>query len=326
HSEERRQTGEESRSSKVPPLAQPCGTAVPGCASGKAGQAQDDAPVETRPSRAQTGSKNRHYTGDASTCNNNPMTKDQLLAAIRRDRTEFEACLALGDDALTAPGPDGGWSVKDHLSHIAAWERMIVAHLRDGTDHEIAGMDAATYARASLDDLNTRLHELHAADTIEQVRRESADAHAAIVAFIEAMPEARLDDPYWDDEPSGRTVVQKIAGDTYLHYREHGEWIYTLLADFYMAREAPPGLVEDLGFDPLECGPPYFRIQPFARIRRCPNCDGRGLDAEWQDSDGFATSPNAPLLTSQRPAFCTSCGEELSLSWWTAAWKRDSTE
>jgi len=164
------------------------------------------------------------------------MTKAELLAAIDLDRADLEACLVLRDATLTAPGRDGAWSVKDHLSHIAAWERMIVAHLRDGTDHEIAGMDAATYARVSLDDLNARLHGLYAADTIGHVRREWVEAHAAIVAFIEAMPEDRLVDPYWDDEPSGRTVLQKISGDTFLHYREHAAWIGELLAQGTEAR------------------------------------------------------------------------------------------
>ena len=28
-----------------------------------------------------------------------------------------------------------------------------------------------------------------------------------------------------EDEPEGRTALQKIAGDTYLHYLEHRRWI-----------------------------------------------------------------------------------------------------
>ena len=154
------------------------------------------------------------------------MTKDELLQNIRRDRAKLEARVAgLSEAELATPGPNGGWAVKDHLSHLAAWERMIVAHLRDGSDHAVASMDQASYAAATLDELNGQLHRLHRDRPAEQVRDEFAAAHGAIVAYIGEMPESRLAAPYWDDDPLARTVLDKIAGDTHLHYREHLQWI-----------------------------------------------------------------------------------------------------
>lgn len=159
------------------------------------------------------------------------MTKSELLANIRTDRAALdEVVVAISDDVLEAAGPDGAWAVKDHLSHIAAWERMIVAHLTDGSDAAIAAMAPDVYVRAALDRINGQLYELHRDDLVAAVRVEFAAAHAAIVAFIEAMPEARLADVYWNDDPSGRTVLEKISGDTYLHYREHAGWIAKLVA------------------------------------------------------------------------------------------------
>jgi hypothetical protein len=125
--------------------------------------------------------------------------------------------------------------VKGHLAHIAAWERMIAAHLTDRSAHTYACMTPEQYVRASLEELNVRLHELHADDDVAGVRREFADAHAALVSFLEAMPEARLSEPYWGDDAAQRTVLEKVSGDTFLHYREHAEWIGELLA----AKAAP---------------------------------------------------------------------------------------
>ena len=159
------------------------------------------------------------------------MNRSDLLANIHRDRDALDALVSsLSEAQLTAAGDDGGWYVVDHLSHVAAWERMIVAHLRDGTDHEIAGMDAASYATAALDKLNERLHRLTQDRPLAQTRREFGEAHEAVVAFIAAMSEERLDEAYWDDDPWARTVLDKIAGDTYLHYREHAGWIGELVA------------------------------------------------------------------------------------------------
>lgn len=154
------------------------------------------------------------------------MTKVELLANIRRDRAALDALVAsLSEAQLAAPSADGGWSVQDHRSHIAAWERMIVAHLSDGSEHVIAGMDAASYAAATLDELNDRLYRISRDRPVAETLTEFAEAHAAIVAFIAEMPEEHFAAPYWNDDSSGRTVLDKIAGDTYLHYREHAEWI-----------------------------------------------------------------------------------------------------
>lgn len=154
------------------------------------------------------------------------MTKTELLSQIREDRAALdEIVVALSDDVLEEEAPEGGWPVKDHLSHLAAWERMIVAHLTDGSDAAIAGMAPDAYVRAPVDRVNAHVYELHRDDLVAAVRVEFAAAHAAILEFIEAMPEARLADVYWDDDPTGRTVLEKIAGDTYLHYREHAGWI-----------------------------------------------------------------------------------------------------
>ncbi len=158
------------------------------------------------------------------------MTKDQLLQNIKRDRARLDELVGrLSDDELLEGGAGGGWSVKDHLSHIAAWERMLVGHLRDGSDHDVVAMDQASYAAATLDVLNDQIYRLHRDWPAEQVRDEFAAAHGLMVAFIGEMPEGRLAEPYWDDDPSGRTVLDKIAGDTYLHYCEHAGWIGELI-------------------------------------------------------------------------------------------------
>ena len=160
------------------------------------------------------------------------MTKAELLDHIRRDRAALEGVIAsLSDAELMAAGPDGGWSPRDHLAHVAAWERMIVAHLTDRSAHTYACMTPEQYVNASLDDLNARLHELHADDPLSDAMREFAEAHLAIVAYLEALPESRLADLYWGDDAAQRTVLEKVSGDTYLHYQEHAEWVTELLAE-----------------------------------------------------------------------------------------------
>jgi hypothetical protein len=151
-------------------------------------------------------------------------TSADLLARIRPARAALVAVVErLSDEQLLRPHPVGGWSAIGHLTHIAAWERMIVAHLTDGRDHDVVRMTPEEYARASLDELNLRIYELHRDEPPAVVRAEFDAAHAAIVDCIRELSPEALAARYWPDQE--RTAAEKIAGDTYLHYDEHRAWI-----------------------------------------------------------------------------------------------------
>jgi hypothetical protein len=105
---------------------------------------------------------------------------------------------------------------------------MIVAHLRDGSDHAVAGLDAETYAALSLDALNGHLYartrSLAPAEALSRFR----DSYGETVAFLRALPAEVFAVRYWPDDP--RTVMAKVTGDTYRHDLEHREWIAALAA------------------------------------------------------------------------------------------------
>ena len=151
-------------------------------------------------------------------------TSAELLAKIRPSRAALVTVVdGLTDGELTLPHPVGGWPAIGHLTHIAAWERMIVAHLADGTDHAVVGMTPAAYAAASLDQINARVYELHRNEVPGEARAEFAAAHEAILVCIGRLSPEALAARYWPDEE--RSVANKTAGDTYLHYDEHRAWI-----------------------------------------------------------------------------------------------------
>ena len=155
-----------------------------------------------------------------------PRTKSELLARIRPARAALDGTIrALSERQLAAPGADAGWALKDHLAHLATWEDMIAAHLRDGSDHEIVGMDADTYAAQSLDALNDAIYALHKARPVEEVIAHYARAHEHVLSVLNALDDAAFQQPYWHDDSSGRTVMEKVTGDTYRHYIEHLRWI-----------------------------------------------------------------------------------------------------
>jgi hypothetical protein len=159
-----------------------------------------------------------------------PETKSELLARIAPARRALDhAVAALTDDELADLRDGAGWSTADHLSHIAAWERMIVAHLTDGSEHEIAGLDRERFDAATLDELNNLLYHKMRGMALGDALAEYAAAHVAIVAFLRSLDEGAFAEAYWSDEPSGRSIMDKVTGDTYRHYLEHRRWILELV-------------------------------------------------------------------------------------------------
>jgi hypothetical protein len=159
-----------------------------------------------------------------------PQTKAELLARIPPARAALEQTIAsLTAAQIRTPGP-AGWSVKDHLAHLATWEQMIVAHLRDGSDHAVVGMDAAAYAVVGLADLNEVIFRRHRGRDAANVLRDFRRSHAQVMALLAELDEVAFWMPYWQDDPSGRSVMEKVAGDTYKHDLEHRCWIEELVA------------------------------------------------------------------------------------------------
>lgn len=156
--------------------------------------------------------------------------KDELLSRIDRAWAALQKDIgALPDEQITARGPER-WSVKDHVAHIAGWEQMMAAQVRDWRARDTSGTPAATFASIDTDTVNARLYESRAKMSLTDVRELAGRAHDGAIEAIRTIDERRLHEPFWDDDPERRPATEKIAGDTYLHYLEHLIWIRVLVA------------------------------------------------------------------------------------------------
>jgi len=56
--------------------------------------------------------------------------KQQILAALREEFERWEALLAgLSEAQITAPQLDDGWSIKDVIAHLRAWQQRSIARV-----------------------------------------------------------------------------------------------------------------------------------------------------------------------------------------------------
>jgi uncharacterized protein (TIGR03083 family) len=154
-----------------------------------------------------------------------PADKSELMARIDREWDALERAIApLSEVQMTAPGADG-WSVKDLLAHISAWERvLLVCDLQGGSFAEAAGMDEATSAAAehmtAETGLNDYFYQRDKQLPLSEVLANFRETHRQIVAALEPLDDADLQRAHDPDDPDSH-LVDSIVGDTYAHYRQH---------------------------------------------------------------------------------------------------------
>ena len=143
----------------------------------------------------------------------------------------------LGSDGLMAKAADG-WTVKDHLAHIGAWEQSLRG-LIEGEDR-LAAMGVHEPVEENTDVVNDAVFKLHQHETAEQALKYFHDSHAQLMAALGKLTDADLAKPYRHYQPSDpevkRPVKGWVAGNTYEHYAEHIDWINQLLIKSSAAR------------------------------------------------------------------------------------------
>jgi uncharacterized protein (TIGR03083 family) len=156
-------------------------------------------------------------------------TTERVLGEIRGAREAIEALLGrLDEAALTRPGPDGGWSIKDHLAHLTAWRRMVLGLLEGQPRHTALGVDRATYDRGE-DAINAALEARAKSQPLDAVVAEFRQVYDDLAGRLAHYDEATWNEPFPLNPRPEYPRVDNIAGNTYEHDHEHLEWIEAAL-------------------------------------------------------------------------------------------------
>jgi hypothetical protein len=162
-----------------------------------------------------------------------PGNKHELLEKIQQSHQDLVRVLAsMSDDEKVAPILQDGWSVKDSLAHIVAWERMTMDWLTRSLQGEhvrrfVPGFIYNTPEEQGpvMQALNQRLYEENKLRRLDDVMRDFRATHSEILAFTEKMNESDIFDADRFAWREGSPALDMIAGNTYEHYSEHQGWI-----------------------------------------------------------------------------------------------------
>jgi uncharacterized protein DUF1706 len=158
------------------------------------------------------------------------MTKYQFISKLLQERDKFELLLnRVGyTRQMTLKGVSGKWSIKDILAHILSYELYIADRMHEILHHQVytpcktqTALDAFAnefgypdFGSPLLDNdtPNAWVVEKYKNVSLDDVVTQELQAFAAIISALEQMTEETI---------SKHNLNERIANNTYKHYREH---------------------------------------------------------------------------------------------------------
>jgi hypothetical protein len=129
-----------------------------------------------------------------------------------------------------------GWSPKDHVAHVSAWEEFLLAILEQRDRHTSLGV--GDLRGKETDEINDAVFQARRHQVPDEIRTSLAETHRQVRAAIQSLSDADLQRPRADFQPAdvgdgetgGETLLDEIEWNTWGHYDKHIEWLSALLS------------------------------------------------------------------------------------------------
>lgn len=162
-------------------------------------------------------------------------TPADLDYALRTAWSELESFLAQLTEPDLLARDASGWTITDHLTHLAAWEDSVAALFRDRPRHEGLGVGAEFYAVAPFDEINDVVMRAHQHLTLAEATAALRRSHDALLESILTLSGADLDRTVAGLFPAAsrddhRRAMDFIYANSAGHFSEHLDWMRAILA------------------------------------------------------------------------------------------------
>ena len=122
-----------------------------------------------------------------------PDSKDQMLKAAQEERDALEALLnTLTTEQMTQPNIVGEWAIKDVLSHLMEWEKMVMSWYVNGLKGKPTFVPSREFNWGQLPQLNHAIYLKHRDKNLADVQKEFKASYKKIIKTIEGIPEKEL--------------------------------------------------------------------------------------------------------------------------------------
>ncbi len=167
------------------------------------------------------------------TTSNNELSRQHFIDQLTASWNELQATIAaLTPAQLTEPTDAAGWTVKDHLIHLAIWEEAAIALLNVQPRREAMDIPADVWAQEDDDAINAIIQQRYRDLPLNDVLRTLQQTHDRLLAKLDTLSEADLLQPYRTYRPESddeRALLMWLPYDTVHHYHDHIGWIKAIV-------------------------------------------------------------------------------------------------
>jgi hypothetical protein len=159
-----------------------------------------------------------------------PTGVDEVLEDVHAARAEIEAIIdQLSLEQMTQATDDGGWTIKDHLAHIAEWQRRGLAAFEGRPPWEAFDIEREKYEKLDIDGINDILYQRSKDRPVEEVITDFRKTQEKVVMTLEQMNEDDLQRAIPESHGSRYRRLGELARSTFPgHDNEHVEDIRLL--------------------------------------------------------------------------------------------------
>jgi uncharacterized damage-inducible protein DinB len=165
-----------------------------------------------------------------------PTSKTAFETELLQARARLWAFInGLTPEQFTAHSDPAGWTIRDHLYHLAMWEWGIVALLRREGRWEAMGLEPQFVRSNEFDAINEKLRQagkdLSTQETLDLLRRVQDDFDRAIAPMSDGDILKTYDEFTTEqrDPNDKRPILLWLVSDSSRHYEEHLPWMAALV-------------------------------------------------------------------------------------------------
>lgn len=162
----------------------------------------------------------------------NTIPRKKLMDEIEESWNELLSFIdSLTKEELTGPTDAAGWTVKDHVIHLAMWEKAALALLERKSKREVLDISPEIWEQDD-DPINAVLQQRYQDMPLDKVMQTLHQHHVLILEKLNSMTEDDFQLPHRHYQPNSteeRPIINWVHWDTVHHYREHIPWMAAIV-------------------------------------------------------------------------------------------------